>query len=265
MTDLHIHTTFSSDARSKMEDYVTKAIAMGKKSIGFSEHINLDFVYYGFDYERTVDIEACFTEIKRLREKYGDEIEILFGGEIGYDKNLVSEFKDLVSKYPFDYIINSVHLINGEDSWLMPFYENRTKKQAYDLYLDAVYDSVSADFPFEIIGHVGYVIRRIPFEDKSMGMNEFGDKIDKILKLIIERGKTLEINTNTRGMCDILPLIHIIERYISLGGRRFSFGSDAHDTTRLYENEEQVRAILRTRGIDEMLCFKNHGDFWEKL
>ncbi|MEG1519897.1 MAG: PHP domain-containing protein, partial [Clostridia bacterium] len=203
--------------------------------------------------------------ITQMREKYGDKIEILFGGEIGYDNELQADFREIVAKYPFDYIINSVHLVYGEDAWLMPFYENKTKKQAYDLYLDQVYDSVCGNYPYDIVGHIGYVIRRIPYEDKSMGMEEFGEKIDKILKKIIRLNKTLEINTNTRGMCDILPLIHVIERYVELGGWKFSYGSDAHDLERLYDQEDKVKAILKSLGIDKTVCYRNGIEYFESL
>ena len=59
----------------------------------------------------------------------------------------------------------------------------------------------------------------------------YGELIDEILKLIIGKGKGLEINTSSfrYGMGDLTtPSAAILKRYQKLGGEIVTFGSDAH-------------------------------------
>ncbi|MBR1858459.1 MAG: histidinol-phosphatase, partial [Selenomonadaceae bacterium] len=57
----------------------------------------------------------------------------------------------------------------------------------------------------------------------------FKDDIDKVLKIIIDRDKVLELNTrrlNTRrGLKELVP---IYSQYKKLGGKYVTIGSDAH-------------------------------------
>ena len=57
------------------------------------------------------------------------------------------------------------------------------------------------------------------------------DTIDEILKLLINNGKGLEINTSSfkYGTGTWLPRRSILSRYLNLGGEILTFGSDAHD------------------------------------
>ena len=119
-TDLHIHTIFSYDGRNAMEDYVVAAIARGDKRIGFSEHYDYDCVLCGTGQNTPpCNVEEYKDELLRLTEKYGESIEILFGAEFGYDKRATERYGELVEKYRFDYVINSVHLYNGTDFYLL--------------------------------------------------------------------------------------------------------------------------------------------------
>ena len=66
-------------------------------------------------------------------------------------------------------------------------------------------------------------------QDSEIDYATFKDDIDKVLKIVIERDKVLELNTrrfNTRrGMKELVP---IYDRYKELGGRYVTIGSDAH-------------------------------------
>ena len=264
MVDLHIHTTFSPDAQSKMEDYIIRAIELGITTMGFSEHINYDGEYYGLELGET-DVELYYNEIIRMRETYGDKIKILFGCEIGYDKNIEKRAEDLIAKYPFDYVINSIHSVCGEDAWLMPYYEPRTKKQAYDLYLDAVYNSLCASFSFNTVGHIGYVIRRAPYDEISMTMSEFGEKLDKIFNKIIELDVAMEINTKACGGFMYIPTVEMLERYFELGGRKITIGTDSHAIDRLLDGFGIVSEFLLSHGITETVSFENKKTVYDSI
>ena len=255
MTDLHIHTYFSHDGREKTENYVKKAIETGKKRIGFSEHYDYDCYVNGDDTPLS-DIDAYRAEIERLRKKYEGQIEILFGIEFGYDKRAVEHYRELIERYKFDYIINSVHLVGKHDCYYDEYCKDLSKREAYGLYLKKVLESVRADYPYQIIGHIGYAARYSHYEDKKMPYCEFADLFDEILKEIIRRNVFLELNTSTKSETEFLPDKDVAERYIDLGGKKFTYGSDAHDLKRFYEKEDKDKEFLRKKGMSNYF-FRN--------
>ena len=43
LADYHLHTSFSSDSESPMEDMIKNAISLGLKTICFTEHHDIDY------------------------------------------------------------------------------------------------------------------------------------------------------------------------------------------------------------------------------
>lgn len=114
---------------------------------------------------------------------------------------------------------------------------------------------MAADYPYQIVGHIGYPSRYAPFGDRRMLYADHAAMFDKILKAIVARGVCLELNTSTKSETEFLPDKSIAERYIELGGREFTFGSDAHDLKRFGEKEDKVKAFLSERGMGfPLLC-----------
>ncbi len=256
MIDIHIHSTNSSDGRSSIEEYLIKAIEMGITTLGFSEHVDFDCVKRGIDYNPLIDMPKYAENISEMREKYKGKIEILFGIEVSFDELANEENSELIKTYPFDYVINSVHLIEDEDMWLSPYFEKRTKKEAYDRYLDYIYKSLSAPYPFHTVAHLGYVVRKAPYKEKDFTLKEFGEKLDKILKKMIEKGVALEINSSTRCDYDYFPPKDVLKRYIELGGNKVTYGSDSHDTTRLNDGHDKIQADLKELGLKHTVHFE---------
>lgn len=158
--------------------------------------------------------------VENFRKKYSD-IDILKGIEFGYSAAACPEYLAVQKKYNFDYVINSVHTISKRGDCYFPrFFEGKTVIQAYSDYFDAVLESVSAPYDYEIIGHIGYVSRYCRAENPAFYKN-YKTVIDDILNAIIKRDKCLEINTSVGGSgSSFLPDKDIIERYLELGGQQ---------------------------------------------
>ena len=117
------------------------------------------------------------------------------------DEISVKRYQEIIERYKPDYIINSVHRIgNG-------YYEKdknggkilREKRVVYNEYFECVLRSLEAPYKYDVVGHFGYCTRYAPYADKRASFEEYGAKIDRILKRIIELGKILEINTKDEG------------------------------------------------------------------
>lgn len=248
VTDLHSHTFFSHDGRESTENYVLHAIEKGDKRIGFSEHYDYDCYLCGND-TPLCDIDKYYAEIKRLREKYSGKIEILFGIEFGYSDEAVGKYKELSEKYPFDYIINNVHLTGGRDYAEKRAYTSDNKKSVYGKYLEDVKRSVNADYDWQIAAHIGYPSRYAPYEDRTLYYDDYKEIIDEILKTIIERGKYLEINASTKCSAISVPDEGIVKRYAELGGKCVTYGSDEHDLRRYREKVAEIKKIADRYGL----------------
>ncbi len=254
LTDLHVHSRFSYDSDEETEKYVEKAVALGEGRIGFVQHYDYDRFLLDRD-APLCDIDAYYREIKRLREKYEGRIGILFGIEFGYDERAVAQYRSLTEKYPFDYVINSVHLVGGVDCCLEECWKNRSIGEVYREYLERVQASLHAEYPWQIVGHLGYPTRyaRLAGAESVSAQNLFFENypqaFTEILETVISEGKWLEINSSTKTENLFLPSLKMAERYAALGGRYVTFGSDAHTVTRYAQNKTEAAALIEKYGF----------------
>ncbi|MDE6401936.1 MAG: histidinol-phosphatase HisJ family protein, partial [Clostridiales bacterium] len=233
-----------------------KALLRGDKYIGFADHCEYNMKEFDPNFQ-TPDFDVYFAKLSSLSQKFAD-IKILFGVELGYSDKTVNEYKSLLEKYSFDHVILSIHTVEKRGDCYMPsFYDGLDKREAYTLYLDETLKAVRSDMDFQILGHVGYISRYAPYPDNNLVYGEFSDIIDKILKTVIDRGAAIELNTSAAGLpFDIITDRSIIARYIELGGKNFSFGSDAHTVKRYAENADKVKRLLTSFGINYALRFE---------
>ena len=120
MIDSHIHTEFSDDSEMKIEH----ALQQSKKSgigITLTEHLDLNFSK-GTDI--IFDIEKYFNDYGKYRNE-----NLMLGIEIGMQQICLEKNREITSKYPFDYVIGSIHIASGEDIYYPEFYEGKTKKR----------------------------------------------------------------------------------------------------------------------------------------
>lgn len=255
MIDIHLHTKISYDSSENPENYIAAAKNLGIKTLTFSEHCDYDV--YLEEGGPLPDFKEYDMEINRLKNNFPD-MNILKGVELGYSRDALPYYRDLVASEGFDCVILSVHTLRGRgDCYFPKFFDGLEREQAFALYLNALSESVSCGLDFDVIGHMGYISRYAPYEDRALRYSEFSELWDNILKGLIERGKCLEVNTSANGSSEAtLPPREIIKRYFELGGRFVSFGSDAHTAADFCRGEGEAKAILRDIGFEEGCYFE---------
>ena len=262
LTDIHTHSLFSFDGISTLDEMIAEAFKRGVDFYGVSEHIDHDIELLGdfIEGHRFTDEEEYFHKARHLQDDYAGCMNVFVGAEFGFtdDEAVLNSYRETVKKYAPDFVIFSVHTLRGNDYYYRsPYYKTvngerivRDKEEVYAEYFANVKKSVEADFPFDIIGHIGYATRYAPYQDRGIEYEKYPEVWDGILKSIIERGKILEVNTsNSLGVSPTLPDRDIIKRYFELGGREVSYGSDAHDTTRILNGREAVVKMLKEIGF----------------
>lgn len=262
LTDVHNHSTFSHDGVSTLSDMLQTAHALGVGFYGVSEHFDYDLCKESQKhYPQVIDEDAYFHTARHLQEDYAGCMNVLVGAEFGYsdDKNVWDRYVNTYKKYAPDFVVNSIHTLNGWDYYSQSvFYKTTTngekilrgKRDVYVEYCKLIERSLDAPYPYDIVGHFGYVSRYYPSENKAFSLAEFGNEIDDVLKKIIAKGKILEVNASTHGLEQIcLPSEEILRRYYELGGRSVSYASDAHQTKSLLRGRENIVALLKAIGF----------------
>ncbi len=256
--DSHTHSKFSPDGREEIQTMVNNALSNGAEYLAITDHCDKDVLQEGNNPPEPwsqLDLDAYYAEFLRVKQNNTNSLYLAFGIETGYDKRASKDYEKVIAKYPFDVIINSVHFVDGWDVYFPPFFEGRTKQKAYLSYLNNVFESLSAPYDFDIVGHIGYCVRNAPYQDPVMHYEENKEIIDKILKKVIALDKALEVNTHAK----MAPNVEILQRYFELGGRKISFGSDAHRGDVLKDYDE-VSKLLKEIGFTHFSIFKQRKE-----
>lgn len=229
--DMHVHTLFSVDGKSSMEEHCKRALEKGITHICFTEHVDFN----KFEYARwQFDAKAYFNELERLRKEY-KELTILSGMEFSEPHLYVSEFNRLES-LPFDNIIASIHHCKNE---LFPAPKNLSMEQASQEYYELMLKTVEFG-KFQTLAHMDFPKR---FFDEWLHDRK---TIDEILQILIDKKIALEVNTAIADApnFETMPKYSIIERYAELGGKSIVMGSDAHHEDNLSKSFESVERLL---------------------
>lgn len=262
-SDNHVHTYFSTDSDTPMEDMLKNAIEKEFSSICFTDHMDYDFPSEGDTPEFLLDIEPYFEEMKRLSEKYGDRIKIRRGIELGLKKDCLDKCISLTKEYPFDFVIASTHLVDNTDPYYDTFWNDTNEKNGILRYYETTLNNVHLGADFDVYGHIDYIIRYTPKmkQLKSQGISvdtyidrltsDSMDIIEQILKTLIYNGKGIEINTAgfKYGLGHPNPHEKILKLYCELGGEIITIGSDAHECKHLAYDFEKVPEILKKCGF----------------
>ena len=255
LTDIHTHSAFSADGETALAKMLARARSLGVAYYGVSEHFDYDYLAEGILAEGKpvpmVDAPAYFAEARRLQAQYAPSMRVLVGGEFGFSPHPDAQrlYADTVARFHPDFVVNSTHSVDGKDVWFGEYFVGKDKREAYRRYLVRVRESLDAPYPYDIVGHLGYVARNAPYTDRALHCADFSDLIDDILSTVIARGKILEVNSSARGAGDFLPARDILERYFALGGRMVSFASDAHRADRILCGRETVVRALKAIGF----------------
>lgn len=221
--------------------------------MAFTDHCDKDYArLYKYMHVRRLDIEGYWSAVNKMKQNYPF---LAVGIELGYSELAEKDYAALPLD-KFDYVINSIHTVNGSDCYNKEYFCGRTKKEAYDRYLKKVLESVDASYSYDAISHLGFVRKNAPYEENDLTMAEFGDILDEIFLKIISKNKTLELNSNIKTK-NYMPTKELVERYRALGGTNICFASDAHILDRVGEGYKGAAEIAKDAGFEYWTVYRN--------
>lgn len=253
-TDYHIHTTYS-DGKATPEEYIDAARTKGLSEIGFSEHLTLT----GEEQAWSIDplrLPEYLEEIKSLARRTKD-IRVLAGIEVDYLRGKESEIMHYLEKYPFDYVIGSVHYMGTESVDLgRGFYEGKELGPLFEEYFNLVGEAASTGM-FDIMAHPDLV--------RIFGHQYPGDP-SHLYRALAEKLKrhdvAFEINTNgmNKPLADFYPdrrFLHIFAE----AGVPLCINSDAHMPSRVAQHFEEAYRIATEAGFKELAAFSGRDRY----
>jgi len=260
-TDSHNHTSqFSSDAKMTAPVLLAAAKEAGLGGVVITEHYEKDYPHV-LDKPQLFDIGDYFDAFNHWKLIVPDGVSIFSGIEFGYQSHLCAFYDDMAVRYPFDSIIMSCHLFKGRDPFFYPECYQESLESVYSAYIEDMADMVLTCSEFDIVGHYDYIVRYAPYTDPTMKYKTAPESFDRFLMAVIQRKKSLEINTRSiykllsKGFKDIWPDRELLERYKELGGERITLGSDSHDPSTLGFYFNETASYLKTCGFDELTTY----------
>ncbi|MEJ5307308.1 MAG: histidinol-phosphatase HisJ family protein [candidate division WOR-3 bacterium] len=247
MIDLHNHSLYSYDSKRLMEDIVVEALSKNIKILGFSDHLDFNQNDPGNMFYKG---ESQFEEFLSLKSKYQKKIKLFLGIESSYEKDYEEKIVTTFKKFPFDYIIVSLHFVEGIviSDWIVQIEKDKENildvdYEKYFLQLESIVDFKN----FNILGHIDYYKKYSKFSDHKITFRRYEKYYERILKKIIKNNIILEINTSgLRHKCkEQFPSTEILSLYRDFGGKYVSTGSDSHKTGDVAFGFENLEKIIK--------------------
>lgn len=256
--DFHLHSDFSGDSTSPMEQMIQQGIQNGLDCMCMTEHMDRDYPQEE-DADFNLDTDRYVSRYQTLHSQYASRIDLRFGVELGLQPHLADFHREYIKRYPFDFIIGSSHVVHGKDPYYPSFYEGRTEDEAYLDYFLSILDNLRTEPDIDVYGHIDYVVRYGPNKNKYYSYRKFSDILDEILTALIDRGIGIECNTGgiKYGLGHPNPCEEILTRYRELGGEILTIGSDAHAPEHIGYAFDQIPELLKSCGFSHYTIFKD--------
>ena len=261
LQNLHQHTTFC-DGKNTPEEIVLEAIKKGFGAIGFSGHCHMPYTTYSMTAEST---KSYRNEVNRMKEKYGDRIDVFLGLE--YD------FCCPEKPEGYDYLIGSLHglKLDGEDYEFDGVVEHFHKmiNEHFagdgDAFAKEYYRQLAwlPDYaPVDIIGHFDLVTKHRDsvqlFDSDSKAYRNAAIEAAEALA-----GRVPYFEVNTGAMVRGLRTTPYPDAFIIKEMKRLGFGvvisSDCHIKERMDAYFEEAKALLRSCGYTERHILTKDG------
>ena len=270
--DYHVHTEFSDDSDYAMEQVIKDAITMKLDEICFTDHVDYGVKKDwdepgGMIYRKggggepdkmpvaNVDYPIYYETFKDLSALYNKDITLKLGLEFGMQAHTIEQYEKLFARYPFDFIILSVHEVEDKEFWNQEFQQGRTQQEYNERYYEELLYLVQNYHNYSVLGHMDLITRydkagTYPFEKLKPLLTE-------ILRTVIADGKGIEINTSSHryGLTDLTPSRDILKLYRELGGRILTIGSDSHKPEHLGAYIDETKQELKMLGFKEFCTF----------
>lgn len=253
--DYHMHTALCGHATGSVEEYVQHAIKIGLKEIGFSDHAPMVHVRMPGVTMDERQLPLYHKLLDAAQTKYGAQISIKRALESDYIEGFEAQTKAFIDAYPYDYIIGSVHFVNGwafDDPAAVERWKEHDVNDVWREYFRLLRKSAETGF-FNIIGHCD-----LPKKFGHRATSDMTDEVKKTADVFKKTGVAVEINTAglRKPIGEMYPAPDFLKIYAE-AGVPLTFGSDAHTPGDVGKNFAEAVSLAKGAGYKEYVIFKN--------
>ena len=261
LADTHNHTKhFSPDAKMDIEEFIKAAKTRGLGAVCITEHYEYDNPDPEDDIT-TFDIDEYVNAFSKWKDKCPDDLKLLMGIEFGYQTHTAEVIDKIALSAPFDSVILSNHLFGNRDVYYGAGYQ-LPKIERHTQYIDKMTEMCTKCSNYDIAGHYDYINRYNPDPDERLLYSDCPDSFDRFFEVLISKEKCLEVNTRSiyklslKSDHDIMPDGQIIRRYLEMGGKLISLGSDSHTSDTFGVYFEETCEYLKSLGVNELFYYE---------
>lgn len=260
---------FCHHAKDSLEDVIKAYIDQGFAWVGITEHMAPSFDAFRYPDEAADQQSAAFLldqffsyfdECRALKKKYRDRIEIFAAFETETYEGSAAFIQDLVLELKPDYLVGSVHHVNG----ICIDFDKRHFRQAlitagslealYVDYFDAQFQMLQALEP-AVVGHFDLIRKFDADYLNTLNRKNIRERVTRNLEFIAR--KNLIVDFNLRGFdkaSEQYPSMPVLKEALAMGIAVVP-GDDSHGVSSVGRNYE--------RGI-EILTSLNANTNWPK-
>lgn len=247
MIDYHVHTCFSHDASYSPREQLDAAAKAGVRELCFTDHVDYESSV-AFSDTLLADIGTLKKELVGIQPMYKG-VRVKLGAELGLaDAESAKMGWEHLKPHNLDFIIGSVHVVNGTNVYYPEYFTGKTKQDAYIAYLQTILACIEQCDCMSVLGHYDFVTKYAPFTDRRMTLDVSKELFEAIFKSLIEHGKGIEINTSAWRE-DRAWGLDILRLYKQLGGEFVTTGSDAHTPVAVARRLREAGDIAFAAGI----------------
>ncbi len=246
----HVHSLFS-DGKSSIADIVAYAKKLNLDVVGISDHYHLSLDGSLIDGDMPLDkLNDYVSEV--LSYSSSIKPKVFLGLEADFVPETIKELEKVILKYPFDYIIGSVHLVKNNiildrfNNFLLPNNVADLMKQYWILIKQMAQTKM-----FDIVGHLDLI--------KSIGMKDEVDlskEIDEALEAIKYADMTVEVNTSGwyKPCQEQYPSLDLLKKCKKLD-IPIIVTSDTHQKEHLIRDFDRAIKLLKEIGYSKQSYF----------
>lgn len=256
LIDLHSHTVRCCHATGDMAAYVERALALGLRDFGFSDHshwmLHDTLNRYAM---RADELDDYVRDVETLKARFDRSGERPFNVRLGMEMDFIPSrlelARDVQRRYDWDYVIGSVHNIGFEKLQMPQMYEQWTTEDICELYFHQLRMMLRERY-CDIVGHLD-----LP---KKMGSRPAGGLLRYIEPLIpdlLASGCAVEINTSglDSPAGEFMPGWDVVAA-LADAGVPLTLGADSHAPQQVGRHFAEALAGLRRAGVRQLVRFE---------
>lgn len=276
--DYHMHLEYGDYNLEWAGSFVETARSLGFDEIGFSEHSHTFPEFERFYYDDLIlddsfvgnfqrrwlkknkfkhTIEEYFVLMEKL-QRANPDISIKIGIEVCNFRDQ-SAVKKILDSYDFDYIIGSIHFLDGwafDSSEILDEWNNRSLRWIYETYAKEV-ENLAIGGCYDVLGHP-FNIRLFKYFPKRIDVTPYLDRVALALR---HNRMGIDVNTGTMYRYPIheispFPNFMLVAKEYDLPA---IITSDAHRPEDVGRFNSEARKYAKSFGYEKMLRFSKRS------